>query len=273
MSTQFPTAADFTDQQKHLTIKALRDWFTLDTWTTNEALRLLTGIDPHRSEELIFEGKGFRTDENPTWGVLWDRIRLGDELDSNGFPPIVGHYLVPWQLLLLWELLRRWQARPDFASEDRHAPHVWIEFATRNGFPPYWLPWATEDGLHSSARITEPSFPGPSCVNLAWRDAPQPAPAQAPRLLRKADLIAELEKQWPTIRNDITNQTRGELSLKKAAYRELAGKKQGAYDVEAAKQWAEDNLKWKQQTAEAAPPPARKPASAFDGLVARAGKR
>ena len=263
-----PPASEFSEQEKQQTMNQLRHWFELDTWSVDQAFRLLAGIDPYQSKAIIADGNGYRSEENPCWGVLCERIRLGDAPDANGLPPVLGEYFVPWQMMALWRLLRQWLARVNanhkFDPDERHPPTFFIAFATDKGLSPFWLEWAIDGDLFSpQTTVQHPS-----------ETVPQAAPAQAPRLLRKANLIAELEKEWPTIRNDIANQTRGgELSLKKAAYRELAGKKQGAYDVEAAKQWAKDNLKWKQQTAEAAPPPTRKPASAFDGLGARAGKR
>ncbi len=154
----------------------------------------------------------------------------------------------------------------NLAEAHRRAFDRWAEDAIRQWAEPYEL-GAVQAIIPAPAPSTSPARPHLTSA----APAPQPAPAQAPRLLRKADLIADLEKEWPSISADIGNQTRN--GLKEAAYTALPGKKQGAYDVKAAKQWAQVNLKWTQQTPEAAPPPTRKQATVFDGLVPRAGKR
>lgn len=65
----------------------------------------------------------------------------------------------------------------------------------------------------------------------------QAATEPAPRILKKAQMIRELERHWPTIENDLKEISRGEASGGLA----ISRVKHGLYDVDAAIAWAVRN--------------------------------
>jgi hypothetical protein len=113
----------------------LRPWLTLDRWTRDEAMLLLSGSEPDGTTVGYVPNYG---------GFTYDDFTKGYGCFLDGSPTYDDHP-------------RREQSIEDFAkvllimrnidADERRSPAEWLAYAKRNGFVPHWLKWAQEQGL------------------------------------------------------------------------------------------------------------------------------
>ena len=135
--------------------------------------------------------------------------------------------------------------------------------------PADWLAWAGEQKIkvHDGFRIEVESLPAPATQVSPAQETATPAPvvtesaSDAPatqgNIMKKAALIAELEHEWASIDDDISEATRN--GLKAAAHTV----KHGEWDRDKARAWAVSRGKVKQDA------PVHRLAAAWPGAVTR----
>jgi len=121
----------------------LKKWFLHDTWTKDEAMLLLTGLDP--------DGTIIDTYET-IYGELLERVELATPLDTfESFPMSYleehgGKGLGKMQGYTdQWCLLRSLWESGDHPR--RNAPMYYISWAKAKGITVPWIAWAEENGL------------------------------------------------------------------------------------------------------------------------------
>jgi hypothetical protein len=144
----------FSPAEQAQAVGCLREWARHDTWTVNEGLRLLAGIDPHHSQDLTFDSEGFATVSNPSWAKIIEKP--GGTWDDATGPRVTGYYLDLTQFVLLGEMLSSWVARVSHTMQDRHPPRYFIEWASEKGWHPFWLTWAQQAGLFLNRADSQP---------------------------------------------------------------------------------------------------------------------
>jgi hypothetical protein len=144
----------FSPAEQAQAVGCLREWARHDTWTVNEGLRLLAGIDPHHSQDLTFDSEGFASVSNPSWAKIIEKP--GGTWDDATGPRVTGYYLDLTQLVLLGEMLSSWVSRVSHTMQDRHPPRYFIEWASEKGWHPFWLTWAQQAGLFLHRADSQP---------------------------------------------------------------------------------------------------------------------
>ncbi len=132
------------DELDHAINELNIEWLDLDTWTPRQGLLLMVGIDPYRSESLVFKETSIESMPNPTWARITERPYAS--IDENGIPVARGFYLDLDQLLILSRIFQRWLSNPGHDLETRHSPHYFCEWAKRKAFDTFLelqgLKWA-----------------------------------------------------------------------------------------------------------------------------------
>ncbi len=146
----------------------LREWFKHESWSRDEAIALLLGIIPARSENLDFQGL-FRILEDEastqkrTAQVIFARDLFGCAIDKNGYPNATtvrlmmlkgriadpGLCPVPGETMLALTIdLQRLEDLWDSGQHaDRNSPAYVVAWARRKGIEVPWLGWAQSSGL------------------------------------------------------------------------------------------------------------------------------
>ena len=153
----------FTIDERAHAVSELSAWFQLDSWTVREGLLLLVGIDPARSEDLLFSESGFETKPKPTWAQITARPGLSaNEVDANGWPHITGLIFNRDELMWLSRLLNLWVATPLHTMTGRHEPRYFVEWAGSKNCTPYWREWALDAKLFiDTAPVQAAATPAP----------------------------------------------------------------------------------------------------------------
>lgn len=164
----FDYGNSFTPDEQRQATETLTEWFDFDTWTVNEGLRLLAGIDPHRSPDLLFGEDGFTFEENPTWARITQKpgLAMNEPFDDAGFPKVIGYCIGTFQIEVMSRLLNIWVTHPDHTLNDRHPPSYFVQWAANKRLQPFWMPWAVEAGLLPQARDDAPADPEPQAAKV-----------------------------------------------------------------------------------------------------------
>ena len=135
------------DERAHAVLK-LSEWLVFKTWTTKEALLLLTGIDPYDAHDLLFTETGITSEPNPSWARITATAGLStSEFDKHGVPRLAGYVTDIFQLQLLARYMDIWVRKPPHTLTGIHEPSYFIEWAESTGLAPFWLNWALKADL------------------------------------------------------------------------------------------------------------------------------
>ncbi len=125
---------------EHWTLKHLRPWLSLSTWSAEEAAALISGMDPHRQSTGTLE-------------------MLDGE--SFSFPPTVTEQ--GWEFVQTVNTIKNNFLRIANAHEKVRAcpisPMEWLALAEEQGMTPDWLTLAKNNGLLPNAAKVEPANP------------------------------------------------------------------------------------------------------------------
>lgn len=137
----------FTIDEKAHAVSKLSEWFIYKTWTVQEGLLLLVGIDPYDSEDLFLTESGFESKPNPTWARITARKGLSTTEFDNGMPLITGLVTDLFQIELLSQLLNLWARHPLHTLTGRHEPSYYRQWADGERCLPFWYEWALDANL------------------------------------------------------------------------------------------------------------------------------
>ena len=203
----------------------LRLWLSLETWTSEQAIDVLSGFNPKGRENLEL----LKPESEITKLFIWEQIRDDDtwDWDWNSIDPavieIVNNALeLKKTFSLIWDSTEA--SYDEFDNKMNSFPYFqppkfYFDLLVKGGFEPPWLDWAIDEGLFSDElkinKIKTPNFPDdkyPALLDtaiLAYQraiedDSPGITPKQKiEKYLKKhhKDLSGESIKQISTIAN------------------------------------------------------------------------
>jgi len=111
----------------------LKPWLTLDLWTCEQAIALLSGSEPDAEHGGVIDFPEYDFHEHFAEGIPCF-------LDGLGYDDHPRREQSIDDTMTLIRIMR------NIDRDECRSPAEWLAYAERNGFEPYWLAWAREHG-------------------------------------------------------------------------------------------------------------------------------